>query len=86
MHAIPENFDELDRLIGLNLRRTRVARKVSRRELAGIHYITEAVLQEMEDGKRPISTELLQGFCRYLQVDAAEMYVKAAYMIVNNTQ
>lgn len=60
--------------IGARVRRTRVSRRLSQREVAGLAGISAAYLSQLENGVRPLdSTNLISRIADALQVSFAEL-------------
>lgn len=60
--------------IGLNIKRARVAKKISQEQLAYLTNLHQSQIYRFENGKQPISTLHLENISKVLEIPAIEFF------------
>lgn len=70
-------LDHIDKLVGANIRRARMARGLSQEALAGEIGVTFQQVQKYEKGKNAISATRIPALCEALSIQPADVFAGA---------
>lgn len=72
------NIPHVDKLVGMNLRRARVARGLSQGKVGAALGVTFQQVQKYENGSNAIATTRIPDLCRLLKIEPAALFVGTA--------
>jgi transcriptional regulator with XRE-family HTH domain len=79
-------YQELDKLMGLNLQRLRVEAELTQEELADRLQVSSRVLQRWESGEKGIGKDVLLKLCNTLRVKTYEFHMNDKVTYITNAR
>lgn len=78
------NVKDIDTIIGFNLRRLRLSKKLSQEKLGQLINNPPTKISALENGKEGLGKELMTKICNVLNIRPAEFYIEPDTRIINN--